>query len=135
MYAVHLTCTIILIEIVIQSYKDLVSGISLLLSVPPQSGCSIIFLAYSYVTMIHIEALCIGTRHMHCPRVGQVLLSGQTFYPRNNCPVGPNILLLSKTCPRDTFSWGQIFLRLRPCCTCTSVPNHKPVWSIDASYS
>ena len=49
------------------------------------------------------------------PRVGQVFLSRQTFYPGNNCPVGQNFLgkcVPLTQFPADTFSYHNITSRL-----------------------
>ena len=43
----------------------------------------------------------------HFPRVGQVVLSSRTFYPRNNCPVGQNIL--GKCVPWTHFPADRFF--------------------------
>ena len=41
------------------------------------------------------------------PRVRQIFLSGRTFYPRSNWPVGQNILgkCVPRTHPADIFSY------------------------------
>ena len=44
-----------------------------------------------------------GMHRTHFPRVGQVFLSSRRLYPRNNCPVGQNIL-------GNVFS-GHLFLQ------------------------
>ena len=46
----------------------------------------------------------------YSPRVGQVFLSGRTFYPRTNCPAGQNLLgecVRQIPCPMDRFSYNS----------------------------